>query len=118
MNFLKKFGQTVLAGSQLAVAITPLIRVTADNEKANATLDKIDDTMAGVQMAVMTAEVFGQALSLPGAEKAKAAAPLVMQALLAAPFMGGKKIDDQEKAMLAAQAMGQAMADFLNAVKA
>jgi hypothetical protein len=115
LSFLKQLGQILVTATSVVTGIgIPYAKTTA-TDKDDAFLavakDKLDEAFG----AIVGAEMFGQALNLPGPDKAKAAAPALFQILLGSKLIAGKKPKDPAKAKAAAEAMGGSLADFLNA---
>lgn len=115
LTFLKNIGKVVLTATKIVNGYGPVVAQiipgTRDDAAVHAIGDKLDQA-AGV---VVGAELFGQALLLPGADKAKAAAPAMFQVLMGLKMISGRKLKNLEAARAAAQRVGADLADFLNA---
>ena len=114
MSFLKKLGQI----AQVAVKLTPYGQLIAPLLPAGAqgSVAHVLDTISGVAAVVMQAEMMGQALSLPGADKLKAATPAVAQMILQSSMIAGKKIHDEALFKLGAEKVASGVADILNSL--
>ena len=115
MSFLKKFGVVLLEGLKIVTGIAPIIEASAP--QTTAALTAVSSTFDRILQAVATVEAVGAALSLPGAQKAIAVAPLVEQELLALCKARGWQIADEAKFKAACLAIGGDVADLMNAVK-
>lgn len=115
MSFLKKFGQALVNATAIITGFGPIIGAAIPGDKDDRIITGVQDRLDSLLGAVLGAEVFGAALKLPGADKAKAAAPAMFQILMSAKLIAGKKLKDPAKAKAAAEAMGGNLADFLNA---
>lgn len=115
MNFLKKFGQVVLKITQVAMGVGPLIQAAAPGSATAVSVVVAElQLLAGV---IQQAEIFGQALSLPGAQKLTAATPAVAQMILQSSIMAGRQIADPVKFQAGCQQMAAGMADILSSLK-
>jgi len=115
LSFLKKLGQVVLTATGIVTGYGPTLAAMIPGDKDDKALARITDGLDNAMGAIVGAEMFGQALNLPGPDKAKAAAPALFQILMASKLIAGKKLKDPAKAKAAAEAMGGNLADFLNA---
>ena len=112
MTFLKKIGGILLKVGQIATGLGPLI--PGQYQQVSG---KVIDYLEQVANIVITVEGVGQALQLPGADKLKAAAPLVAQVIQQSDFMVGKKINDPILFAKGAQKIADGMVDILNSLK-
>ena len=117
LSVLKKIGQKINGGSDQVQAYGALAQIVAATTKSTAD-DRIvaiaQDGLVQFQNIIVDVEVFGQALSLPGAQKAAAAAPAIHQLLMNLPIIKGKKPKDPEQTKADAAALGGALAKYFN----
>lgn len=124
MNFisiLKKVGQEVNAFDGLIPVYGPAIHgVTAlIPGKADADVTAVTgialDGMTKLQNIILDVEAFGQAIALPGTQKAIAAGPAVNQLLMdSLSLVHGKKPKDIEKTKADAANVAAAVAQYMN----
>ena len=113
MRFLKKVGSLIVAGSRLILGIsTQVQRVLPDGR-----IETVTDKLLEIQDVIIKAEVFGQTLSLIGADKLKAAGPAVAQVILGSALMADRKISRPELFSSGASKIADGMADVLNSLK-
>lgn len=110
MKFLTKLGQIIAKITGILTGISSLVP-QYDNETG-----KIKDTMNAIAAIVMNVEVFGQILGTPGADKLKAASPLVAQIILQSNMLIGKKINDKVLFAVGVEKLTAGMADILNSI--
>lgn len=123
-SILKKIGEVAntasaaipIYGTLIKLGMAPFLKDT-DVDK----LDKVDKVMNIAQDGLLTAmkivldaEVMGQAIGAPGAQKAAMIAPAMQSLLNDLPILKGKKPKDEASAKLKAQAFGAALADYFN----
>lgn len=111
MTFLKKLGQVILRGTEMFAGVSPLIPPQY-KEKTTSVVD----TLGQVGHIIVSVEAFGQTLNIAGADKLKAAAPLVAQIILASDMLTGKKIDDPVKFLAGVTKITDGMADIINSL--
>lgn len=111
MKFLSKLGQIIMKVTAIAAGITPLF------PQYDKVTGKVVDTLNGIAAIVMNVEVFGQILGTVGADKLKAATPLVAQIILQSDMMTGKKINDPILFKAGAEKITAGVADVLNSIK-
>lgn len=111
MKFLSKLGSIIGKVTAIATGIAPLF------PQYNKETGKVVDTLNGIASVVMNAEVIGQVLNLPGADKLKGVTPLVAQILLSSDMMAGKKINDPILFKAGAEKIASGIADVLNSIK-
>jgi hypothetical protein len=121
LSVLKKIGQVANTAStvvpvygQLAQAIAATTPSVKDDKVVAAGLGFANDGLVQAQNIILNAEVMGQAISAPGAQKAAMAAPAFNQLLMSLPILQGKKPKDPEAAKAKALAVGAALADYIN----
>lgn len=108
MGFLKKFGVIVGGVLQTVAGVSSLFPKSGI---------PIIDTFAQISRIIMTAEVFGQALNIPGHDKLKGVTPLVAQLILQSDMIAGKKIDNPVLFKKGAEQVAAGVADILNSMK-
>lgn len=111
MSFLKKAAQVALQIGKFVIGFGPLI---AQVDPAAAPVISEITQIVGV---IGSVEMIGQTLTLSGADKLKAAAPLVSQVILASPFMQNHKIEDPIKFQAAIGTITGGVVDLLNSLK-
>ncbi len=122
LSVLKKFGLAANAAASVLPAYAALAQSVAvlaiPGSKDDQAIAKVTtaaaDGLVRFQNVILDAEVFGQALNLPGADKATASAPAVLQLFLDLPVIKGKKPKDPAQSKADAAALGGALAKFLN----
>lgn len=112
MKFLSKLGQILLKGTQLVTGLGPLLP-----SQYQGAVAKTKDTLEEAAQAIVYAEAFGQALSVPGADKLKAVTPVIAQILLRSDLLTGKKIDNPELFKTGSTKIADGLADILNSLK-
>lgn len=124
VSFLKKAGQILSAGTQIAAEFLPILgplaAVVAPKE-ASQILTIAESEVTQLSQAVGAAETMGAALAkngvaVTGPQKAQAAATGVLQIFLNSEAMAGKKIADPVAAQAASVTIAGGIADFWNAV--
>ena len=114
MGWLKKVGSIIVKSAASAAGVGPLLGTSAPH--AAGAIQKVTDTLQQLVGIVTNIEAFGQVLGTPGADKLKAATPLVAQIVLQSDFMVKKKIKDPVLFQKAMAGMAGSIADFLNSV--
>lgn len=116
--WFKKVIDVVLKGISIATGFMPLIQGVAPNNTAvQNTVATISDDLTKVAGIVTTVEAIGASLSLPGAQKLTAAAPLVAQVILQSEFVVGKKVKDEAKFKAGVASIASGMADVLSSLE-
>jgi len=115
MSFLKNLGKILSTASTLIPVYGPLIGAMIPGDRDDRIIAGANDRIDGMLGVVAQAEVMGQAIAVPGAQKAAMAAPAILQILLSSKLVAGKKPKDAAAAKVAAENVGKALADFLNA---
>ena len=111
MSLLKRLGGILLKVGEYAIGIEHLMPAPpAALDKGIATLNQI----AGI---VIQVEAIGQTFAMAGADKLKAAAPLVADVILRSDVLVGRKIKDQALFSKAAGELAGAVADILNSLE-
>ena len=120
LSVLKKIGQKINGGNEQVQVYGALAQIVAA-ATPGTTDDRIvaiaNDGLVRFQNIIVDAEVFGQALSLPGTQKAEMAAPALIQLLMDLPILKGKKPEDPVQTKADAAALAGAMAKFYNGYK-
>jgi len=115
VNFLKKFGSIVLKLTEIVAGVAPT--VVKDFPGASGVVQIISKDLAEIGNVIGQVEVIGQVLGTVGADKLKAAVPLVTQVILSSSLMAGKKIADPAKFQVAVSEITSAVADLLNSLE-
>jgi len=113
-TFLKKLGQILLKGTQIAVGIMPVVQQSFPTSQP---VQQVTDTLTAVAGVIAQVEVIGQALGQPGSQKLIAAAPLVAQVVLQSAFMAKHEIADPAKFNAACTTIAGGVADLMNSLK-
>lgn len=121
MSGLKKFGLQANKFDGLIPVIgayvhagTSLIPNPKADEVATAILSGVSVGLLDLQNIILNIEASGQAVGLTGAQKAAAAAPLIMQLLANLPMTKGKKPVDPEQTKKDAADVAGAVAKYFN----
>lgn len=104
----------MLKGLGIVSAFGPAVQQVAPG--AGPVVQTIVGDISKLLNIITTTEAVGQALSLPGADKAKAAGPLIMQEFLQVMAATGHTIANGAAAQAASVTIAGGIADFLNAV--
>lgn len=115
MTFLKKLGVILLKATEIVTGFGPLISTMVPN--SGAVIREIQSDLAAIANVIVNVEAVGQVLGTPGADKLKAATPLVAQAILQSSLVAHRKIDNPALFQQGAQKMADGMADILNSLK-
>lgn len=127
VSFLKKAGQILSAGTQIAAEFLPILgplaAVVAPKQASQilGATTIAESEVTQLSQAVGAAETMGAALAkngvaVTGPQKAQAAATGVLQIFLNSEAMAGKKIADPAAAQVASVTIAGGIADFWNAV--
>jgi hypothetical protein len=119
LTFLKKFGEYILKGLQIVTGVAPVIAtvVTAQSpENAGKVQTGLTD-LSAIASIIQNVEAFGQALSLAGADKLKAAQPLVAQMILQSALLANHKIANAALFTQGTTKVADGMADILNSLQ-
>lgn len=116
MTFLKRLGNILIQATSVIAGFGPFVVKTTPTDKDDKALPIVIDTLSHVASLVVTAEAMGQAIQVPGPQKAKMVAPLIAQAILQSQFAYGQKIakDKEGDFLSASERLGAALADALN----
>ncbi len=115
MSWLKKIGQIIVAGFKLELGLAPVIQ--AQYPQTANILQNVNDVWSQFVGIITTVEAVGSSLGLPGADKVRAAGPLVGQLIQQSAFMANKTIADTAKFSAACQTIAGGIADLLNSLK-
>lgn len=118
MSWLKTVGQIALAGAKIA-GFAPLVMPFIPEDRrttVDAIVARTTDTLSSISGVIAQAEIMGQALALPGADKLKGATPAVAQLVLQSSILAGKKIADPAKFQAGCQQIAAGVADVLNSL--
>jgi len=116
MGFLKNFGAALLKIGEVVTGVGPIFSQFLPKGAAG-TLATVEDTFTKIMGTVMTVETFFAALTskgLTGADKLKAATPLVSQIILQTEGLKGKKVKDLVKYQASVAGITSNIADLLN----
>lgn len=111
MKFLSRLGQILLTATKIITGLGPIL------PQFQPQVNKATDTLEKVSGIITSVEIFGQVLGTPGADKLKAAAPLVAQVLLQSDMLVDKKIKDHALFVQGATKIADGMADVLNSLE-
>lgn len=113
LSWLKKAGQVLLKAEEMVVGFGPM--AGAIYPQAAPVIQTVSADLQDIEKIVVQAEAMGQALGLPGAQKIKAAGPIVAQIVLSR-LVAGRKVKDQAAFAAACERLGGDIADVLNAL--
>ena len=111
MKFLTKLGQILLKATTIITGIAPFI--PSNQVGLYTTISKDLSEIANI---VVQAEVFGQSLNLPGAQKLQAASPAVAQIILQSAILANHKIANEDLFKQGVTKITDGMADVLNSL--
>jgi hypothetical protein len=117
MAFLKKLGQIVLKATEIVAAFALPVSMSIPGNKDDKIIQTISADLAQIAQIIAQAEVFGQALGLPGADKLKASAPAVAQIILQSSILVNHKIENPVLFQAGCMKIADGMADVLNSLK-
>jgi hypothetical protein len=115
MTFLSKLGAILLKGVAIATGFSQVLGQQLPGG-GGAMVQKISKDLAEIAQIIVTIEAVGQLKGLPGAEKAKAAGPLIAQIILQSTIMTGQKINDATLFNQGCVNIAGGMADVLNSL--
>lgn len=118
MSWLKKLGSVFTAVGQELPYIGPILAAVIPGTKDDAIIAAVQADFAQATSVVANVEAFGQALSISGPDKLKAAAGPMAKVLLASSSFAGKKIKDPVLFQQGATKIADGFADCWNAVDA
>lgn len=119
MGWLSKVAHTALKIFGIATGFIPLLQGAVQGTSAAVTVQQITDDLTKIQGCIVTVETVFAALGgqQTGADKLKAAVPLVAQVIQQSEIMIGKKVKDEAKFTLAVTGITSNMADLLNSLE-
>lgn len=115
LSFLKKVAQVTVKAAEVAAGVGPIF--SRANPKAEPVITKVVGSLGQLADIVQTVETVGQVLGTPGADKLRAALPLVTDAVLKSDVLVGKKIQDPILFRKAVEELAQGVVDLLNSVE-
>jgi len=114
MDFLKRLGSILLKGTQIALGVGPL--VSSAFPSTSGAVVTVTNDLSAIGQVVVNAEAFGQALSLPGDQKLKAAIPAAAQVFLSSQMLHGRKVQDVARFNAAVATITGGVADMLKSL--
>lgn len=115
IKFLTRLGQIALQLTTGINAFAPFVKAaTPDN--VDKIVDRVADTATRLSGIVAQAEVMGQALSLSGSDKLKAAVPLAANLFLQSDALVGHKVKDPALFKAGVEKCVSGWADVLNSL--
>lgn len=115
MGFLARLGTIILKFTEIAAGIAPIVSAAAPQAAPAITL--VTSELTQIASVVQQAEVFGQALKLPGAQKLTGAAPSVAQIILQSALLANHKIADQARFTQGVNSIASGVADVLSSLE-
>ena len=115
MTFLSKLGAILLKGVVIATGFAQVLQQQVPGV-GGTVIQKISKDLVEIAQIIVSIEAVGQLKSIPGAEKAKAAGPLVAQVILQSTIMTGQKINDTALFNQGCVNIAGGVADVLNAL--
>lgn len=112
MSALSKIGSLILKGVSIISGIAPFV-----NPKASQAVGVVSRDLEQIAGIIAQVEVVGQALSIKGPEKLKAAGPLVAQVILSSSLLVGHKIGDPSLFAEGSSDIANGIAKVLNSLK-
>lgn len=118
MTFLKKLGTILVNVAGIAVGVGPLIQPFLGSGKASSTATTVVNDLTSMgQLIVQIETAFaGLPVQTTGAEKLKAAVPLVANVIKTSELISGKKIANEALFTQACTEYTQATVDLLNSI--
>lgn len=114
MNLLEKIGSIILKGTQIILGFGATVQQQFPG--TSGTVQVVSKDITDIANIIIQIEAFGQTLATPGADKLRAAAPLVAQIILQSSMMAGHTIADQTLYMGGATKIADGFADVLNSL--
>ncbi len=118
MSWLKKLGSIAIAVGKTAPIAGPILGAIIPGTQDDAIIAKVTPSIDSIVGVIVQAEIMGQALSLPGADKLKAATPAIAQLIVQSSLVAGKQIADPALFESGCAKIAAGMADCLNSLKA
>lgn len=114
MTFLKLIGSLIVKGLAIIEQFQPAVQAMVPN--STGVIQTVSKDLSEAFQVIVNVEAMGQLSGLSGADKAKAAGPLLAQIVLGSAAMAGKTIADPAAFQAAAVVTAGGFADMLNAV--
>ncbi len=115
MKFLTKLGQIVLKAVQIYTGFEPIAQMALPGHEGQ--FQVISKDLAAIAQVIGQVEAVGQVLGTPGADKLRAATPLVAQVVLQSALLANHQINDPALFQGGCQKLADGMADILNSLK-
>lgn len=115
MTWLKRIGQIILNGAELAAGIGPFVKIAAP--QSAAVVDTVVSDLQQIKGIIVQVEAIGQAFKVAGPDKLRVAGPLVAQVIAQSAVMTGHQIANVEAYNKACETIAGGMADLLNSLK-
>lgn len=115
MSWLQNVGKGIVIGLGYIAKFEGLIPASAST---NPTIRKIESELSQAAEVIVAVEAMGQALSISGPDKLKAAAPQVAQIILKSDMMIGHQIENQTLFNEGSSDIANGLAKILNSLKA
>lgn len=115
MGWLKRIGEIALKGTAIIIGLQPTLKAYAD-DKTDAKIDRVVSFADKLQAVIVNAEIMGQALSLPGPDKLKAATPAMIQVILS-DLVAGRKVKDRAKFEAGVTQVTSGLADIFSSLE-
>uniref|UniRef100_A0A6M3LD29 Uncharacterized protein n=1 Tax=viral metagenome TaxID=1070528 RepID=A0A6M3LD29_9ZZZZ len=112
MKYLTAIGKILLKVTQIVTGIAPFIPAAQQGM-----YQVISRDLEQISAIIIQAELFGQALNLPGAQKLTAATPAVAQIILQSSILANHKIADPVLFKQGCTKIADGMADVMNSLQ-
>lgn len=117
MTFLKKLGQALLKGLQIAMGVGPIITPFLGSGKAGQVAQVVNNDLTSIGQVVLQIETaFAAIPNSTGVQKLQAVIPLVKNIVATSELVAGKKIQNEQLFDQAVQEFAQATVDLLNSI--
>mgnify|MGYP001561276841 FL=1 len=117
MGWLKKVGLIVLKVTEIVSGLGPIASALIPGDKDDKVIRVVSADLAQIAAIIAQAEIFGQALGLPGAQKLTASAPAVAQIIMQSAILANHKIADPVKFKAGCTQVPSGMADILSSLE-
>jgi hypothetical protein len=111
MTLLSRIGSILLKVTQIVTGIAPFIPASQQG-----TYQIISRDIEQISNIIIQAELFGQALNIPGSSKLIAATPAVAQIILQSSILANHRIVNQELFKQGCTKITDGMADVMNSL--
>lgn len=115
MNFLAKLGGIILKVTEIVTGFSPILQTVLPGQKD--TIQLVSRDLVEIANIITQVEAFGQVLGTPGADKLKAATPLVAQIILQSSILANHSIANPALFKQGTQKIADGMADVLNSLQ-